>query len=36
MDIIAACGCSLAYPSQAVYLAHESEAPAAAGTGKTL
>jgi MscS family membrane protein len=36
MDIIAACGCSLAYPSQTVYLAHESEAPAAAGTGKTL
>jgi MscS family membrane protein len=36
MDIIAACGCSLAYPSQTVYLAHESETPAAAGTGKTL
>jgi len=36
MDIIAACGCSLAYPSQTVYLARESEAPTAAGTGKTL
>jgi MscS family membrane protein len=34
MDIIAACGCSLAYPSQTVYLARGSEALKTTGSGE--
>jgi len=32
MDIVEACGTSLAFPSQTVYLAHEPEAAEAART----
>jgi MscS family membrane protein len=35
MDIVESCETSLAFPSQTVYLAHETEAPAANAAGKT-
>jgi MscS family membrane protein len=34
MDIVESCGTSLAFPSQTVYLAHESEAPAVKAAAK--